>query len=742
MSDEGDLRVLFDEARALPKEQQEAFVRARTSSDVLVERVLALLRQDTETGFLERPAHLAYEALLRAAGQRIAEFEIVREIGRGGMGIVYEAKDTLLGRPVALKILATHLTGFEPGVARFRHEARVVAALQHPGIVQVYRYGETGSLHYIAMEFVDGQTLAQRMAHPPPDPQAGTAGRHREMARIVGQIAEALDYAHTQGVIHRDVKPSNILVDAKGQAKLTDFGIALLASAETMHTHGTLGTTYYMSPEQADASLAQIDHRTDVFSLGVVLYEGLCGQRPFEGDNNQQILRAICTQAAPPLRAQDSRIPRDLETVCQKALEKQPAGRYPTAAHLAGDLRCWQTGQPILARKPGVLRRVRRWAVAHRVKTLGIVVGFFALLSATLGWHVKTLHDDRVAWLSVATDLPGCEVFIRDVDSDTTEVAHDRRGLGLAPTGDFALLPGQYRVSIIESFGEAFAECDVSLLPGRQHGTAVRLLGESDGLHSGRMVESRPTAPDTSSAKSIYCRLAQSSEPAILGMVRIPAGEYEVGRADNDPDPLVRRRRVRIPEFLIDRSEVSNQEYKAFVDATGHRTPDPWIQFGYDARLADRPVIFITNADAEAYARWCGKRLPTAIEWEIAARYPDGRVLPWGSGVPPALPRPTVEGIARLRRADLELAYPEYCENTLSVRGLTGLATLHGLHHMVTNVSEMTSTISVNRGRSLVKRGAAWCDPPEYFDASYFWTMPPDAKSVSVGFRCARSTAP
>ena len=290
-----------------------------------------------------------------AVGTTIGNYEVLSILGRGGMGVVYKARHTKLNRIVALKMILHGVHGGGTALERFVSEAKSVAAMQHPGIVQIFEIAEHESLPYFSLEFVDGKDLQSTLKGTPWNPMSA--------AKIVATVCDAMQYAHDRQVLHRDIKPANILLDSDGNPKLTDFGLAKKIDGEDHLTRegAIVGTPSFMAPEQARGALAEISTRSDIYSLGAVLYQLLTGRAPFVSDSAMDTLAQVINREPLQPRELQPGIPIDLETICVKTLQKDPATRYASCAEMAADLRRFCNGEPILARPISRLERGWRW---------------------------------------------------------------------------------------------------------------------------------------------------------------------------------------------------------------------------------------------------------------------------------------------------------------------------------------------------------------------------------------------
>jgi serine/threonine protein kinase len=305
--------------------------------------------------------------------ETIGDFHILKLLGSGGMGRVYEAYETPMRRKVALKILNASLSSSQDGVSRFEREAWIGGRLNHPNIVRAYSQGEASRIHYISMELVDGPSLANEILATRAEFAAGvdakTANdRIRKMVLLFAEVADALHYVHENGIVHRDIKPQNLLFSSgKSRLLLSDFGLARDEAMSQLTQRGDfLGTVRYMSPEQLLAHRIKLDRRTDIWSLGVSLYEAVTLDLPYTAVTEEGYISAVSMQEPLPARARNHAVPRDLETVLIKCLERDPADRYSSAAELRDDLRRLVADTPVLARRPRVVTKMYRFAKRNR----------------------------------------------------------------------------------------------------------------------------------------------------------------------------------------------------------------------------------------------------------------------------------------------------------------------------------------------------------------------------------------
>jgi formylglycine-generating enzyme required for sulfatase activity/dienelactone hydrolase len=599
-------------------------------------------------------------------GKTVSHYRILSKLGGGGMGVVYKAEDTQLGRSVALKFLPQELARDRKFLERFRREARAASALDHPNICTVYDIGEHKGTPFLVMACLEGQTLRQRLA---------AGGLKTEEVLDLGiQIADGLEAAHAKGIVHRDIKPANIFVTKRGQAKILDFGLAKVAppssaapgagqrpalptaAEESLTSSGmAVGTFEYMSPEQVRAE--ELDARSDLFSFGVVLYEMATGRRAFAGNSPGNMLDAILNRPPiPPLRLNPD-CPAELEHIINKALEKDRALRYQSASELRADMGhlIEQAGMAVSrAEAPGLWRRLGRPTFVILALIVMIGLGYLAetaiyqnrrarwaretalpeieRLTSKDDWpsayriaveadkyipddpQLNRASSDIAVLLSVKTDPPGASVFIKEYAKDGDEWEF----IGQTPIGSQRISRGfkEYRIAK-EHYDEVrgFTGSDQRLPPAQ--GVQIRLE---------RTLGSAGTTPSE--------------------MVRVDGGKYA---------PTIAYFRslqeVDLDAFFIDKFEVTNKQYQAFVDAGGYKQKKYWKhdftkdgqQLSWEEGVAgfldktDRlgpstwelghfpegrdnyPVSGVCWYEAAAYAEFAGKSLPTLYHWNKAA---------------------------------------------------------------------------------------------------------------------------
>jgi serine/threonine protein kinase/tetratricopeptide (TPR) repeat protein len=332
------------------------------------------------TGASAKPDSKSAERVAELLGE-LGDYELLEEIGRGGQGVVFRARQKSLNRTVALKVIGLGQWASKAHLKRFRREAEAAASLEHPSIVPIHEVGERDGSCYFSMKFIEGGQLDEIIRRDPMP--------IRQAAELIAKVARTVHYAHEHGILHRDIKPGNILLDAKGEPHLTDFGLARLLETESTVTRTleVLGTPSYMAPEQALGENAAVGKATDVYALGAVLYQLLTGQPPFAGGTTYETIKLLLDTEPRQPRLWNSKIDRDLSTICLKCLEKDPKRRYSSALSLAEDLERWLKHEPILARHAGIFARGHKWM--RRNPTSALLAASLVALAAAAGWIIS-----------------------------------------------------------------------------------------------------------------------------------------------------------------------------------------------------------------------------------------------------------------------------------------------------------------------------------------------------------------
>ncbi len=683
---------------------------------------------------------------LAAAGSTFAgKYTIREEIGHGGMGVVYKAEDTMLKRRVALKFLPAELARHGDARGRFLREAQAAAALDHPNICAIHEVGEADGQAFIAMAFIEGTTLRERIARQPLETG--------EAVRLAIEIAEGLAEAHQKGIVHRDIKSANIMITDKGQAKIMDFGLAKVAGGPVITTEvKTMGTVAYMSPEQARGE--EVDGGTDIWSLGVVLYEMLTGRLPFLGERETSILYSIVHEDPKPVRQLNPRIPAAVQKVLDRALKKKRSERYASAAEMAEDLRgC----RDLLRTAEGGTLSLRSFGLWMRRPKVAVPLAVILVAAAVLGFWLSRRRA-RIRWAR-ETVIPQIEQLVmaetsgRDnlidayklVQRAERYIPQDPKLSELASkcavTISVETEPPGARISIEQysAPGSGWEYLGVSPLKGIRLPQGIfRWKLEKEGYETVLAAAFTYRRDESMQYFNVPCdlkRLLDRVGTVPPGMVRVAGGDVQsVGRLE---------------DFFIDRLEVTNSQFKefvdkggyqkkeywknsfvrdgktltwqeamaGFVDQTGRAGPSTWQAGAFPKGQDDYPVSGVSWYEAAAFAEFAGKSLPTNNHWLIAR----GELTP--------LYQPGF----------LSILYP-LCnfqgEGPAQVGKYQGM-TAYGAYDMAGNVREWCWN-ETPQGRLV--RGGAWNDINYMFGNRS--QAPPFDRSPKNGFRCIRHLDP
>jgi len=727
---------LYQAVLERPPGERTEFLHQACAGDAALEREVRSLMaaQQAAGSFLDSPAiEVAAQAIAQSglAGQTISHYKILEKLGAGGMGVVYKAVDTKLDRMVALKFLPPQMRHNEDLKRLLAEEARAASALDHSNIVVIYEIGEApdGDL-FIAMAFHDGATLQSRIR----DLTAGAGLPVAEALEIARQIASGLARAHERGILHRDIKPSNIIVGKDGIARIIDFGLAKSSDATATMDGTTKGTPLYMSPEQAAGKA--VDFRTDLWSLGVVLYEMLAGKPPFSGDSNLRIMHAIVHNAPPRLREVRPGLPLQVERIVSRALEKDPAKRYQSGTDMARDLAAALAVTGPAAPKPRSLRAVyavaalflillaagiavwlyqrsekRHWAreaipEIARLSKENKPVAAFLLMSKAEQYlagdpQLAQIAEALTRVASVRSSPPGASAEIKDYLSP----GDPWLALGTTPLNNIKIPNGYLRWRVTKTG-----------------------VGEYSGA---------PITEDIHGPIREFNFHLEAIAAAPAGMVPVPAIQYVdliwslgfIGPYD-------------LPPFYIDRFEITNRQYQEFVDKGGYQNraywkekfirdgkeisweqakdlfrdssgrpgPSTWEAGHYPAGQADYPVGGVSWYEASAYADFAGKSLPVIAQWYLAA------------------PSSVAKYITPLSNFSLKGPAP--------AGKYQGLGPW-GTYDMAGNVAEWCQNGPDGNSRYILG-GTSNSSSAEYFEPV---NLPAWVRSAEEGFRCVRNTA-
>ncbi|TKJ32602.1 MAG: hypothetical protein CEE38_22825 [Planctomycetes bacterium B3_Pla] len=718
---------------------------------------------------------------------RLGDFLLQRRLGAGGMGVVYQALQESLNRHVALKVLPLGFAVDSSAVERFRREARAAAKLRHPNIVTIFGEGAENTVCYYTMEMIDGENLGQiikklrttnsfqanrsapsarqvsEIEHrPQTESQTETAAKTSclldncaskrqyfdTVARLISEVAEALNYAHGEGIIHRDVKPSNLMLTGDGRLVLLDFGVARICEERAMTLTGSfIGTPRYMSPEQIESDSRGMDHRSDIYSLGVTLYELLTLEPLFDGEMQEQIIRQIVNKEPLRPRQIDRSVPVDLETICCKAIEKDPHRRYQNASEFADDLRRYLDHRVIKARRSGPVGRLAKFVLHHKVRTAlvsGLVLA--TVVAGSIAWeHYRTQWAQQNAMPQIDRLIAQNNYFpafvlarkaSRYIPDDPLLVDRWSRltrdySVKTTPPGAKIYI-GEYSVDGKGWEYVGRSPIEHARIPFGTHRWKV----ERAGFMSLEVVRSNdlpPPSVDPASlpAKSIEFLLHRNGSFA-TDMVFIPSSKLkqQFGHVDLTIPSA--------PAFLIDKYEVTNRQFKTFIDSSGYRKseywqeefvkdgetlawpkamehfrdqtgcpgPANWCDGTYPRGQANYPVGGISWYEAAAYAHFRGKHLPTLFHWFLATGAKDipYRVSPlsnFGDSPTPA--------------------------------GSYGVMSKFGLYDGAGNVREWCHNAVEGEKCLRAILGGAWGDPVYLFNGE---TRSPWDRDIANGLRC------
>jgi serine/threonine-protein kinase len=648
-------------------------------------------------------------------GMKIAHFEIEEFLGEGSFGTVYKAWDTELQRHVALKVPREGRVTKDTS-KQFLREARAAAGIKHTNVVGIYEMGQHGDGYYIAAELIDGISLSDYLRNH--------AFEHAAAAQLVIKVLRGVQTFHDKGIIHRDLKPGNILLDGQNEPHISDFGLARSddqADLTVTHSGKIVGTLLYMSPEQARGE-AKLTPRSDIYAVGVVLYEMLTGQRPFKSTSSRTLLYSILTDPPPSPRKVCKTIPRDLETICLKAMEKDPLRRYASASKMADDLQLFLEGKPILARPVSVFEKT--WRLARRYRLVSALLALLVPLIATVifllvrGTVVR--HPVHLSFTLAGNNVPAdakADWTILPLHKRTREPV-EAQAIRISQAGDanLKLEPGEYLVVVV--------------VPGFGFHEVYRYVPEEPNV---AVKSSYPHERWDVTADGVLDlpRISIRSEGDVLqGMVEVPGGQFQMGDGKSNTPKHTRN----VESFFVDPTEVTAADSAKFTPLpTGYTFPP------------DFPRVEIHWNAAVAYAEFIGKRLLKENEFEFLARDRGQSNFPSGDEpvIPPGDPWPYLA--AGQPDADKLTSLPIYGIHSNVAEWTDSLDNLYP--GVIDPGPERDRLMNIQRNR-IVRGGPVTAGPNDRslntWDQSTSHREAWDVRTMDseIGFRCGRSAKP
>ena len=661
----------------------------------------------------------------------IGRYEVIEKLGKGGMATVYLASDPYIKRQVAVKVLPKQFTHDPEFRIRFQQEAQVVAALEHAYIVPIYDFGELEDQPFIVMRYLPGGTLTDKLSAGPLQVS--------EIVPLFQTIAIGLDYAHANGIIHRDIKPGNILFDSEDNAHLSDFGIAKIqeASAVFTGTGNLIGTPAYMSPEQAMGEKG-VDGRADIYSLGVVLFQSLSGQLPFTADTPMGVAVAHIQQPIPSLLALRPDLPPGFDGIMQKALNKEPAGRFQSAGEFAEAIylqtKLFEMGAaPAHETYTRTLNEQALKEQASRDKSDGKPD------STQLSSEAAPASPPQAA----AVHAPKKRGPMRLVG-----VLFILLLAGLAGASFSGLIPNPFAPALPPETAPASSETPFAALPAAADTRQVKASATSAQNPTDSPSQAPPTEALTATSSA---PLPEITDGTGTTMVLVPAGPFLMGGSDLNAEPDEKPvHTVILNDYYIDKFEVTNVAYQACVAAGICKPPiktDSFTRSKYYGipEYNNYPVVYVDWSMAKNYCEWREARLPTEAEWEKAARgSEDQRFYPWGTS------------IISCQLANYNGAHGCY-NGTTRVDSYEEGKSPYGVYGMAGDVwewvadwysetyyqfSPTSNPKGPDTGRSRVLRGGSWNRQEYDIRVSNRNKYGPGYYNFDIGFRCASDLTP